>query len=821
MRKLLLILSLITTLAQAAIVTPYPDTFELNQINGAEKERTRLCQAQKKYDKQPTGFYVEAGKTVEVNVEIITPADKNVMPVLTVGTLGFNVDNRNTGTDFTLTAGVNTITNHSGGLIWLSYIQNDPENPKGKAKITFTANSQHVRAPHYVFGVTTDVEFYEMYNAYPTPDVIFTSDYTAVVATREAALLYSIYNTQGTRLYDWMNAIHTLLIKEDEISGLNNADSNPVHHRLHAGEIRFLLTENTFTSPHANSAGYTGYPSGSRSRYLTKIGTPSNNTWMLGHEIGHQHQQPVYLVNKATESTVNIYSYVVERNIQGSTYNRTTATRWQQLQNTYLKLPMSKRIYDMPDDTLKAITGYNHDETRFMVWEQMFLIFGDDFYKTLHRVVREEKMSVGGSSDERSAYLIWKASQVTGYDLTEFYNLWGIRVADAAIKAKLRARIANALNNGSIIPLPRPAEDFIMVTGQNVPSWAKLPLRGITMSYTDEVFDRSDWTITTSYVGPTDATVGGDKPSYIIDNNSVTSFAFVKPGKTYGGVTPPADYIPSFTIDMKSVKEFNFVKYSHRTYGNTSNYLRARQISLYGSNDDQTYTQIVDKYTINYTLNQNDITLEFNPVSYRYIKLVIDDWDKVNGSTIQIQEFNVGTKVVEVLPTPDPLKYKVSVTAGDGVICSQTGVNLVNEDSNYTVNYTLDGNNSESRTTTLAVDGDVVTPTVSNGTYSYTVNVTNHVLVDISSKINTGVHTLAYNPLNIYPNPVRVGKSATIILDGNTQEGVITIYNVSGQKILQQQINKNNLEFAVENRGVYIIELKQSNLTYTSKLIVN
>jgi hypothetical protein len=647
---LLITATISTTKGQTGITTPYPTAIEINQINSAEKERIRLCQGHKNYDRQPTGFYVEAGKKVEVNVEILTEADRNVMPVLIVGTMGFNVDGRNTGTSFTLQAGVNTITAHQGGLIWLSFVQDGNAGPKGRARITFTDGSEQVRAPRYVFGVTSHDEFTSMMSLYQTPDVLYQSDYIAVVATREAALQYSVSENKE----EWMAAIHTLLDKEDEISGMDNSDPNPVHHRLKAGEVRFLLVENTSANPHASPIGYTGYPNSSRRRYLTKLGTATNNSWMLGHELGHQHQQPAYQINLATESTVNIYSYVVERNIQGAGYNRTSAERWAQAQNTYLKLPLSERVYDMDSELLQSIVGFNRDELRFMVWEQFFLIFGDDFYKTLHRIVREEKVTDGGAADERRAYLIRKASQISGYDLTEFFNTWGIRVMDAEVKAKLQVKMANAKAKGEILDLAsinRTAEELAMVTGQARPAWTPIPLRGITTSRpegaTFNPLDRTDWTITTSIAGVPDGTVGGNDPENIIDGNTTSAFSFIKPGKTYEGVTGPAGYIPSFTIDMQSEQTFNYVSYLHRSTSNTSEYIRARQISVYGSNDNSTFVPVEEHHVIDYVKNDNEIIIEFPSVSYRYIRVVIEDWNKTSGSTIQVAEFNAGTKLPE------------------------------------------------------------------------------------------------------------------------------------------------------------------------------
>ena len=710
-RKILILFCICSLASRAEITTPYPEVIEIKQINGAEKERLRMCHGHKKYDKQPTGFYVESGKTVEVNVEIITPATgRDVMPVLTVGTLGFNVAGRNTGTTFTLKEGVNTITNHSGGLIYLSYIYEGVGEPRGLAKITFTANSQHIRAPRYIYGVTSDAEFTEMLNTYSAvPDVIFHSDYIIVCATHEAAV--SISRLQDKLL--WMNSIHALIEKEDEISGMDNNDPNPIHHRLKAGEVRYLLVENTSSSPHASSSGYTGYPNGSRSRYLTRLGSSNNNSWMLGHELGHQHQQPAYQINQATESTVNIYSYVVERYFQSllgnNDYNRTSAVRWTQAQNTYLKLPVEQRVYDMPDAELEAIIGFNRDELRFMPWEHLFLIFGDQFYKTLHRVVREEKV-IGGAADERRAYLIWKASQVTGYDLIEFFNQWGIRVTDASIKADLQEKMADALKQETIIPLPVTVEECLMVTGQSRPDWTPIPLIGITSSKSDafEPLDRTDWSITTSIEGPFDSTVGGDDPEYIIDENRTTAFSFVKPGNSYEGITAPSNYIPSFTIDRKSEQTFNAIIYVHRTANNNLERLRARQISVYGSNDGEDFLPFVENHVIDYVKNADEILIEFQPVSYRYIKVIIEDWNKNPGEgyTIQVAEFYVGNKDSDtVMSVKFPVKTetnKLLIYPNPVKAQQQFSIKLENEAPSFLKTlsiYTLAGNKLCEQTT--------------------------------------------------------------------------------------------------------------------------
>ncbi|GHT71395.1 hypothetical protein FACS189455_3100 [Bacteroidia bacterium] len=384
--------------------------------------------------------------------------------------------------------------------------------------------------------------------------------------------------------------------------------------------------------------------------------------------------------------------------------------------------------------------------------------------------------------------------------------------------------MGKALKENVIIPLPKTAEECTMVTGQNRPAWTPLPLRGISSSYPESALtpiDRSDWTVTASIAtGVPDAVVGGDNVMYMIDNNTTTVFSFIKPGKTYEGVTGPEDYIPSFTVDMKSAKSFNCISYMHRTAGgNTSEWIRARQISISGSNDNSTFMPIKEHYVIDHVKNENEITIDFPAVSYRYIKVTIEDWNKTSGSSIQVAEFNAGTKTPEEqLPTPEPLKFKVNVKTSDGIVTSQAGIQYGNEDSDYTVNFTIAPNLKDLK---LTVDGDEVQPTLNNGVYSFTVKVTNHIDIDISGRINTGLESLPGNKqLTVYPNPVKTGQPFRIALDEKFQDIVIGIYTISGVKISERKTGGNFVEQSIDRPGIYIIEVGKNTGRYVSKVVV-
>lgn len=782
----------------AAITTPYPTDITLRQINSAEKERARMCQNHKKWDRQPTGFYVDSGALIVVNASITTPAASGAMPVLTVGTLGFNVPhtmppdagNGRAWKDFTLVSGENRITDHSGGLIYLSFVQNGAAAPTGIAQITFTDQSQHQRAPWYKYGATDSAEFAEMFQTYNTPDVLYTSDYVIVAATRENAQTNSLRHN----LNQWLEALHLLLAIEDSVGGMNNQDPNAVHHRLPAGDVRYVLVQNTSGSPHASSAGYTGYPSSYAARYVTMFGTsynPSNNSWVFGHELGHQHQQGAYMISMATESTVNLYSYAVRMHFDGGLgrqYVHTADTKWNLAHSTYLSyVPLKDRIYHYGGDSDAGLlerygwTG-NKDELRFMVWEQLILMFGYEFFRNLHRVVREENVSNGGSAAERSAYLILKASQVSGYDLTEFFNQWGIRVevastADSMVKADLRARMGMELTGqgmvqDGILPLPVSVEQCLAIKGaianvsRDYPPFP-LTLRGITTSQPPSsgsaMLDRTNWAVTPSYNGCADGTTGGNNPRNMLDGDNTSGFSMVKRGSSSTWCVCGSDHYGcsayealhastgdatgqtemSYTIDMLAPQQFNAIIYRHRTDNSTVG-LRASALTIMTSDDNSAWTTFVQNHAISTSSAENIIA--GSSVTARYVKIIIEAWGAGTGTTVQVSELNIGTYTPpQALPPPAPLKMKVNVAvSGANIQTDMAGDTLIDEDSRFNLIFKA----KDCDALSLKVDGvQAALAAAVDNTYQYSLIVGNHTGITITGanckELNSGVASVS------------------------------------------------------------------------------
>ncbi len=453
--------------AKATENTPYPETIELNQIVSAEKEASRLRQIQTKFDNQPTGFYIPVGEKILIKVENIVAAQDNQLPRIVIGTprrAG------NTVKEINLTTGENLIdaTSHQGGMIFFRYVSTTNQ-PTGKVRISFLSGSKHVRVPYFVKGVTTDAEFSSMMTQYQTQDVMFSTNDAVIVVSREAALKYSTNNDKDA----WLAAIDKILLAEDQISGLSNSDPNPLHHRLAQG-IRHLFTEAGSGYMFATNQ-VTGYCGDAAINRLLSQNMIENNNWGVAHELGHQHQQGAYKPGNFTETTVNIYTLAVQRAFQGDGYIRSSEETWNKLKTDYFALPLSQRNFH--DETLKPITG-DINSSRLLLFDQLQIIFGDEFYHRLHRITREEEVS-GGSDEERSAYFVLKSCQLTGYDLRDFFKEWGFLLSSYYQGVVDKAVVAAELKKASC------NDQLHLVSPYFKPSCLPLPLIGISSSKPD------------------------------------------------------------------------------------------------------------------------------------------------------------------------------------------------------------------------------------------------------------------------------------------------------------------------------------------------
>ena len=779
MKRYFVFLAFICQALAAQINTPYPETIDLRQINSSGKERARLAQWWTQFDRQPTGFFIEAGKEIVINVEILTPAADGAVPRITIGTPGFHFDGRLPEGAYppresdirpgrlALAEGINRITPNYSGLIYFSFVTGEAAEPTGIAQITFTAESQHVRAPRFVFGVTSDAEFEQMMNLYQTADVIFHSDYAVVAAARKSALSVSLSQNKN----EWFEALHNLIEVENTFGGIDKNDPNPVHHPLKGGEVRYLLAENLSTAVAHASNEYTGY----NSENNTGMGFLRVDLGEVAHEIGHQSQQPAYLIDGAIEGSVHQYVAVVNRAREANP-TRVSEWTWGIMQSFWSDpfVPVSRLRYEMSETEIHDLLRYsaviNYTQFIRMVWEQLYLIFGDEFYQRLHRITREEGEQGGNNihspsateREQRRAYLIWKASQITGYDLTDYFNHWGIRVTDSREKALLRARIYTALVNGEIEPLPYPITDVLSVSGQQIPDWAPLPLKGITASMPkEEILEMEKTSLLTPEpyqfrvtIEANDGVVISQKGVIDADEDRefLIDFTLVSPQHILEVVVDGAPYEPEKNGDVYTIRQF------------VTNHCHIFIFAAVPLSDDVELAEILVD-------NKPAVQSDDNPLIYR---ITIDFTTHVALSAqtahpgATIDESDLGVKQVQ----EGINRYYIRVYAEDGFT---------------TVSYRLD----------ISVNDD-------------------------PNKTHTGIYENFRQRVKIYPNPVLSGQTLFIEIPCvENLKGVMKISAADG-KLLEQKTISNVIETIAMNYapGVYFMHIRTDDENRVFKIVI-
>lgn len=181
------------------------------------------------------------------------------------------------------------------------------------------------------------------------------------------------------------------------------------------------------------------------------------------------------------------------------------------------------------------------------------------------------------------------------------------------------------------------------VDGSNISAECNIHIRNISYTY----LNRAGWEVIPSYrwFADTNASVKGT-PESLIDGNNTSVFSLVKPGKSNLKDndnyihTIPSNAIPYFILDMKEEKSFSVFRLIHRS---TADGLRLRKLSIYGSNDNTVYTPLAMNISVQVDLSVYSVigTLP-ETFTYRYVKVVYEDWNKSTSNSIQISEFYLG-----------------------------------------------------------------------------------------------------------------------------------------------------------------------------------
>jgi len=143
----------------------------------------------------------------------------------------------------------------------------------------------------------------------------------------------------------------------------------------------------------------------------------TTNGWGPWHELGHHYQLVDMNWAGLSEVTVNIVSMYVQRELRGDDLGL-GSERWDAV---FKYLAQEHKDFDTIEDLFVKLG---------MFW-QLDLTFGKDFYARLgHRYRTLPESERPRNNEEKVQLFILEASRVSLHNLTPFFVMWGIKLAD-------------------------------------------------------------------------------------------------------------------------------------------------------------------------------------------------------------------------------------------------------------------------------------------------------------------------------------------------------------------------------------------------------
>ncbi len=369
-----------------------------------------------------TGLYADPGKTITVNVpEGVTDLDVQIgTHTDNLSSLGMKewlrapvVVKRET-----LKPGINKITSPYGGLLYLIPTKSTPSKT---ATVTIDGGYQ---APYFVLGKTSLNEWKNTIRNYPAPWAELQSD--RMIMTVPSSFIKSLDNPDEV-LEKWDEMFEQF----DQIVGLKPDAKEP--HKSVNLPFRFVGDKQI-------SAGFmhAGYPIMFFSEFsakdaVTVEGITRLAGWGWWHETGHEYQQTPWTWGAITEATVNLFSLHAQDHFKNSS-------------RLLLKRSDGTTVYDKAFAYLNkpdAGKDFNSDQidvwSRLVMFRQLQMAYGWDFYSELFADVRELPESELPKNEQGEMDLfVTKAVEISGNNLLEFFNKWGLKYSDTA-KRKVEA----------------------------------------------------------------------------------------------------------------------------------------------------------------------------------------------------------------------------------------------------------------------------------------------------------------------------------------------------------------------------------------------
>ncbi|SFQ87014.1 S-layer homology domain-containing protein, partial [Bacillus mycoides] len=373
---------------------------------GSEADRERRS-AQKTF--MPTGIYVKPNE--EVTIEVL--GTKNIRAII-----GTHQYDKEWGKEIDLSPGMNKISSPNGGLLGF-----DNHQDTGTVKVKVTQGGSPV--PFFELGKHTKADWIAMMDKYPDAHAVqLKSEKAVLTVTQESAKKYIVDQDPVPLLKKYDEMIRA----QDQISGLSETDSNPLHRPTHR---IWAFVENPHKPDWGMYASLDGATFTTAGDAIADALDVNKFGWGPFHEAGHARQQYPWTWNHdlrgMTEVTVNLYSLAAQKQLFPNQPTRLEAEGHYDRAFTYLK--QTDKEYKNIDDLFVKVV---------MLW-QLHLAYGEDFYPNLHKLYRElPKDQLPKTDEEKLQAFIYNTSKVAKQNVLPFFDQWGLK-ASQEMRQKIEA----------------------------------------------------------------------------------------------------------------------------------------------------------------------------------------------------------------------------------------------------------------------------------------------------------------------------------------------------------------------------------------------
>lgn len=447
---------------QTSVATPTADGWT-QQFASTPSARSEADRVKVRYapttDLKPTGLYLPPNTELTITVKGVKKNDPNGVPKVSIGAPEAVADangNKPKSRTTQLVPGKNTVKDALGGVVYIDY--QSKTGTASTADITFGAVAKKMAT--FTRGETREADFQRELDRLDAPFVELYGNKAMITVARTALLKYR--NENHNQL---MAALDRIVTVENKFAGYDarNAASAPPagkHHLIgFAGSVEGVAAY--------ASNGYTIYPEPIQDNLLKVDGL---RVYGFGpwHEVGHQHQQDPVLPGAVLEATVQTYALAVQRDF--AEYGSTPRVR-----------AVNSNGTSYWDDGMKLLADGVEDYGDVPYWnkvlpfEQLRLAYGESFFPTWHKVVRQQELlPISGEDVDGEAAqwqnIVYSTSLAAGEDLSDFWATWGVDVTDAA-----RDQVDDAG-----LPDPRVDPSTLRETNINKPYYDDFPNGGST-----------------------------------------------------------------------------------------------------------------------------------------------------------------------------------------------------------------------------------------------------------------------------------------------------------------------------------------------------